>query len=138
MVAALVDYLAGDGDSRDAAAARDAACDLIDALFGDVSDYEDLMAVEVDAAEVERLLLLFLTKYIINRADIIAERLNRYLDAQQALAREEEIRDFVSAMLMLQLNQLDPLAVDWEGEQGTQILQTTFDAVYAQLEASAR
>ena len=45
------------------------------------------MAVEVDAAEVERLLLLFLTKYIINRADIIAERLNRYLDVQQALAR---------------------------------------------------
>ena len=51
---------------------------------------------------------------------------------------EEEIRDFVSAMLGLQLNQLDPLAVDWEGEQGTQILQTTFDAVYVQLEASAR
>ena len=138
VVTALVDYLSGDGDSRDAAAARDAACDLIDALFGDVSDYEELMAVEVDAAEVERLLLLFLTKYIVNRADIIAERLNRYADAQQARAREEEIRDFVSAMLMLQLNQLDPLAVDWEGEQGTQILQTTFDAVYAQLEASAR
>ena len=97
-----------------------------------------LVAVEVDAAEVGRLLLLFLTKYIINRADIIAERLNRYADAQQALLREEEIRDFVSAMLMLQLNQLDPLMVDWEGEQGTQILQATFDAVYAQLEASAR
>ena len=138
MVTALVDYLAGDGDSLDAAAARDAACDLIDELFGEVSDYEQLVAVEVDAAEVERLLLLFLTKYIINRADIIAERLNRYADAQQALVREEEIRDFVSAMLTLQLSQLDPLMVDWEGEHGTQILQATFDAVYAQLEASAR
>ena len=138
VVAALIDYLAGDGDSRDAAAARDAACDLIDALFGDAADYEGLEAVEVDAAEVERLLLLFLTKYIINRAEIIAERLNRYADAQQALAREEEIHEFVSAMLMLQLDGVDPLAVDWEGDKGTQILQTTFDAVYAQLEASAR
>ena len=95
------------------------------------------MTVEVDAAEVERLLLLFLTKYIVNRAEIIAERLNRYTDAQQALAREEEIHEFVSAMLMLQLDHVDPLAVDWEGEEGTQILQTTFDAIYAQLEASA-
>ena len=42
MVTALVDYLAGDGDSLDAAAARDAACDLIDDLFGEVSDYEEL------------------------------------------------------------------------------------------------
>ena len=42
VVTALVDYLAGDGDSLDAAAARDAACDLIDDLFGEVSDYEEL------------------------------------------------------------------------------------------------
>ena len=138
VVTALVDYIAGDGDSRDAAAARDAACDLIDALFGDVSDYEELVEVEVDGPEVERLLLLFLTKYIINRAEIIAERINRYADVQQALAREGEIRDFISAMLMLQLSEVDPLAVDWDGEQGAQILQVTFDAVYAQLEASAR
>ena len=91
--------------------------------------------VQVDATEVERLLLLFLTRYVINRAEIIAERLNRYADPQQALAREEELRDFVSAMLGLQLSVLDPLAVDWEGEQGTQILQATFDSLYAQLEA---
>lgn len=135
VVAALVDYLAGNGDSRDAAAARDAACDLIDALFADITDYGELSAVEVDATEVERLLRLFLTRYVINRAEIIAERLNRYADPQEALAREEDLRQFVSAMLELQLSVVDPLAVDWEGDQGTQILQTTFDSLYAQLEA---
>ena len=138
VVASLVDYLAGDGDSRDAAAARDAACDLIDSLFGDAAEYDGLVASEVDAAEVERLLLLFLTKYIINRADIIAERLNRYADVEQALVREAELGEFVSAMLLLQFDRVDPISVDWEGDQGSQILQATLDAVYAQLEAGDR
>ena len=135
IVAALVDYLAGDADSRDAAAARDAACDLIDALFGEADQYEELTAVVVDANEVERVLRLFLTSYVMNRAEVISERLNRYTSAQQALEREGQIRDFVSAMLALQFSRLDPLRVDWGGDQGAQILQGTFEALYAQLEA---
>ena len=135
VVAALIDYLAGESDSREAAAARDAACDLIDDLFGDAVDYDQIAAATVDAAGVEQLLTGFLTRYTINRAEIVSERLNRHADAQQAVAREEELSGFVQAIIELQIRDLDPLAVDWDGSQGACILDATFDALYEQLES---
>ena len=134
VIAALLDFIGGEGGDRDAAAARDAACDLIESVFGDVPEFEQLAAIAVDSEEIERLLLGFLANYVVNRAEVVAERLNRYGNVQQAIDREQELFDYVSAMLDLQLSGTDPLSVDWAGSQGDQILRETFDALYSQLE----
>jgi len=131
---ALITYIAGSGGDLEAQAARDAACDILDELFPEGAGYDDLAGVSVDAADLERLLALFLAAYVYNRVPIIAERLSRLGDPQAAARADGELRDYIRAYIDLQLGD-EPLAIDWSGAEGRQVVERAVQAVYALLEA---
>jgi hypothetical protein len=131
---ALITYIAGSGSDLEAQAARNAACDILDELFPEGVDYDDLTAVVIDAAALELMLTLFLAAYIYNRMPIIAERLTRLGDRHAAERADGELRDYIRAYVDLQLGD-DPLAIDWTGAEGRLVIEQAIQAVYALLEA---
>jgi hypothetical protein len=131
---ALITYIAGSGSDLEAQAARNAACDILDELFPEGVDYDDLTAVVIDAAALELMLTLFLAAYIYNRVPIIAERLTRLGDRHAAERADGELRDYIRAYVDLQLGD-DPLAIDWTGAEGRLVIEQAIQAVYALLEA---
>jgi hypothetical protein len=130
---ALAGLIAGDGADLDAQAARDATFDVLSELFPDADSWADLDAVRVDAAEVVRLLELFLSRFIYNRIPVIAERLARITDPAKAQRAEEDLQRMVESFVALRLPG-DPLRVDWDGAEGRQIIDGTLRTVYEALE----
>src|SRR5205085_1617176 len=67
VVRALVDLIAGAGSDLEGQAARAAALDVIDELFGDAENYDELAALDLDAEGVLRALEAFIAYFIYNR-----------------------------------------------------------------------
>jgi hypothetical protein len=134
---ALVTYLAGDGNDLDSQAARDAACDVVDEIFGDAETWEELTDAAAEAVTRETLTALlqaFLVRYVYNRVPVIAERLSRLPDAAAVRRADEEMRQIIAALVALRIPE-DPFSVDWSGEQGREIARDavalTYEAVTA-------
>ncbi len=130
----LVTLLAGDGDDLDSQAARDAACDVLDEVFADADDWNELTATTVTRDGLVALLEAFLARYVYNRVPVIAERLGRITDPAAARAADEEMRQIVATLVALRLPD-DPFAVDWSGAQGRRIAADAIRALYDTLEA---
>jgi hypothetical protein len=131
----LITFVAGDGNDLDGQAARDAACDVLDKVFGDADTWTEL----TDAADLTvsrdglaTLLETFLAQYVYNRVPVIAERLNRMTDPQMVQRADEEMRQIIAVMVSVRIPQ-DPFAVDWAGSEGRQIaddaVRLTYDAL---------
>ncbi|ORB76687.1 hypothetical protein BST46_28710, partial [Mycobacterium timonense] len=63
----LVTYIAGTGNDLDSGAARDAACDVLDEVFGDADSWEELDLISVDRDQLGSILERFLALYVYNR-----------------------------------------------------------------------
>lgn len=132
----LVTFIAGDGDDLDAQAARDAACDVLDELFGDADAWDELEAVQVDQAELATILERFLASYIYNRVPVVAERLSRLTDPAAMRQADQEMRQIIADLVAIQLPD-DPLAVDWQGDEGRAISNGAIESVYETISALA-
>jgi hypothetical protein len=130
----LVTLVAGDGNDLDSQAARDAACDVLDALFADADAWEELTSTTVSRQELISLLEMFLARYVYNRVPVIAERLGRLADPEAARRADDEMRQIVEDLVAIRLP-ADPFAVDWSGPQGRTIAEDAIRAVYKTLEA---
>lgn len=130
----LVTFIAGDGDDLDAQAARDAACDVLDEVFGDADAWDELAAVGVDQAELASILERFLALYIYNRVPVVAERLSRLSDPVAMRQADQEMRQIITDLVAIQLPD-DPLSVDWQGSEGRAIADSAIASVYEALTA---
>lgn len=130
----LVTYIAGSGDDLDSSAARDAACDVLDEVFGDADSWEELNQVAVDSRQLETILERFLALYVYNRVPVIAERLSRYTDPSAMQQADQEMRQVIADLVAIQLP-ADPLLVDWAGSEGRTIADEAIASVYSLLEA---
>ena len=130
---ALTTMIAGDGADAEAQAARDAACDVIDELFGDADSWEELEATALSAEDVEQLLESFLASYVYNRVPVVAERLGRLTDPQAVARADQEMRDIIRDLVAIGLPS-DPLSVDWNGNEGKRIVEQAIHDVYTALE----
>lgn len=130
----LVTFVAGNGDELDAQAARDAACDVLDEIFGDADAWDELEAVEVNQAELASILERFLALYIYNRVPVVAERLSRLSDPVAMRNADQEMRQIIVDLVAIQLPD-DPLAVDWQGSEGRAIAADAIESVYTALSA---
>ncbi len=130
----LVTFIAGDGDDLDAQAARDAACDVIDELFGDADSWSELSAVEVDQAQLGVVLERFLALYIYNRLPVVAERLSRLTDPAAMRRADQEMRQIIADMVAIQLAG-DPFTIEWQGTEGRTIITDAISTVYETLAA---
>ena len=136
LLGALLDRFTGDGASLNDQAARSAMVDTLNDLLPDGDDALPLDDVHLDEAAVRALIEKYLALLIYNlAAPIIDERLNRLGDLAVAAERNRELQDYILALVRLAAAQMNPLTVDWSGEEGQRILRTVLEAVYEQLDA---
>jgi hypothetical protein len=133
---ALVTFIAGDGDDLDAQAARDAACDVLEALFGQADDWAELSAVNITAQDIADMLKSFLAMYAYNRVPVIAERLSRLQDPAKIRQADQEIRMVIADLVEIHLPE-DPFALDWRGGAGQALADDAIASVYAAMDALA-
>lgn len=130
----LVTLVGGDGNDFDSQAARDAACDALEALFDDAGSWEELSATTVSTGDIERILRLFLAAYVYNRVPVIAERLARLTDPEAARQADAQFRQIIEDLVVIHLGDA-PLTIDWSGPAGRQITDDAITSVYEALEA---
>lgn len=130
----LITYIAGNGDDLDSGAARDAACDVLDEIFGDADSWEDLNQVSVDREQLGTILERFLALYVYNRVPVVAERLSRLTDPVTMRQADQEMRQIIADLVAIELP-ADPLAVDWAGAEGRTIAERAIASVYDLLSA---
>lgn len=112
----LVTFVAGAGDDLDGQAARDAACEVLEELFGDADTWDELSSVTVSAEQLAELLERFVAAYIYNRVPVVAERLSRIVDPAAMRAADLEMREIIEGFTAIHLE--DPFALDWGGDEG--------------------
>lgn len=130
----LVTYIAGNGDDLDSGAARDAACDVLDEIFGEADSWEELDQVTVDREQLGTILERFLALYVYNRVPVVAERLSRLTDPVAMRQADQEMRQIISDLVAIELP-ADPLSVDWGGQEGHAIAERSIASVYELLSA---
>lgn len=130
----LVTYIAGSGDDLDSGAARDAACDVLDEVFGDADSWRELDKVSVDRDQLATVLERFLALYVYNRVPVVAERLSRLTDPVAMRQADHEMRQIIADLVAIELP-ADPLAVDWAGAEGRTIAERAIESVYELLSA---
>jgi hypothetical protein len=132
---ALIDLVAPSGADLEGQAARSAACDIIDEVFGDAESYDELSDVQLDADAVRHALELFLSAYVYNRAlPVIEQRLIK-LGPAEAERRDRELREFIRAVVRLRLANVDPFSVAWESAEGRSLIEGILRDAYTQMEA---
>jgi hypothetical protein len=112
----LITFVAGAGDDLDAQAARDAACEVLEDLFGDAESWDELSSVTVTAEQLGELVEKFVAAYIYNRVPVVAERLSRLVDPAAMRAADAEMRQIIEGFTAIHLD--DPFALDWSGDEG--------------------
>jgi hypothetical protein len=135
VVQALIDLVAGAGSDLEEQAAREAALDVIDELFADAADYDELAALTLDADGLVRALEAFLAYYIYNRLrQQIDERLTRHADPARAEQLDGDLRQLIRAQVRIRLREVDPLTVDWSDSEGRVIIESALRSAYGVLE----
>lgn len=130
----LVTYIAGAGNDLDSGAARDAACDVLDEVFGDADSWEELNQITVSREELGSILERFLALYVYNRVPVVAERLSRLTDPVAMRRADQEMRQIIADLVVIELPD-DPLAIDWGGQQGRDIAERSVSSAYELLSA---
>lgn len=130
----LVTYIAGSGNDLDSGAARDAACDVLDEVFGDADSWEELDHVSVDRDQLGAILERFLALYVYNRVPVVAERLSRETDPVAMRRADQQMRQLINDLVAVELP-ADPLSVDWSGHEGRAIAERAIESAYALLSA---
>lgn len=133
----LITFIAGSGDDLDSTAARDAACDVLDDVFGDANSWADIDQITVDSAQLQLMLERFLALYVYNRVPVVAERLSRMTDPAAMRRADAEMRQIIENLVAVQLPE-DPLAVDWAGPEGRSIAEQAIASAYELLSALDR
>ncbi|MFB9382988.1 hypothetical protein ACFFTK_07565 [Pseudonocardia petroleophila] len=136
MLDELITFVAGDGNDLDAQAARDAACDVLDQIFGDADTWAELTDTAGTVVSRDGLVMLlesFLARYVYNRVPVIAERLNRMTDPQMVQRADDEMRQIIAVMVSVRIPS-DPFAVDWAGSEGQQIADDAVRLTYEALQ----
>jgi hypothetical protein len=136
VIEGLLDEIAGGGDALEEQAARTAALDVLEELFGDAETYQELEEVTLDEGGLLGVLHSFLAAYVYARlAPALDERLNRLGDPKLVRRREREMREYTMATVQLELEGFDLNGIDWGGPDGRALLEASVAAVFEQLEA---
>jgi hypothetical protein len=129
----LLDEFVGSGNALDEQAARQALLDVLDELLPE--DDTPLEEVHLDEAGVTDTLCRFLSALVYNLAiPVIDERLTRLEDASLAGQRDGELRAYIEGLIRVRLQDLDPIAMDWQGPAGETLIQGVLRDAYELME----
>lgn len=130
----LIGFIAGDGNDLDAQAARDAACDVLEEIFGDADQWEELADTRIGVDDLAALLQSFLALYVYNRVPVVAERLSRLSDPAAIRKADREMRQIIADLVAIHLPD-EPFQFDWRGGQGRAIAEDAITSAYQALSA---
>jgi hypothetical protein len=140
VISGIVDALVGPGASLDEAVARVALVEVMGELYdeGNIA-YESLIdswETGVDRDRCVELFELFLVEAIYQKMlSDLADRIEEHSDSvAMTRARELELRDYIKEMVRFDLRQNDPLQIDWQGQEGEELIVRNLETVLAQLE----
>lgn len=131
VIATLADALAGSADTLEAAAARAAVLAVLEQFLAD----DGAGLATLDTNGVADTLVLFLVEYVYQRMleQIGAQLQNGAVTGADARQLELDIRAYIVAVVHLELDDADPLALDWTGVEGEVVVNRLLAAAYAQL-----
>ena len=131
----LLDAFAGSGSDLEAQAARSALLDVLDDLLPE-DETTPLDSVVLDEEGVADALYRYIAALVYNRAiAVIDERLTRLQNQTLAQQRDQELRDYIDALVRLRAQTTPLLDIDWQGQQGRHFIEGILRAVYDELEA---
>lgn len=130
----LISFIAGDGNDLDAQAARDAACDVLEDIFGDADQWDELADTHIGTDDLGALLQSFLAHYVYNRVPVVAERLSRLSDPAAMHKADREMRLIIADLVAIHLPD-EPFDLDWQGGQGRALAVDAIASAYEALSA---
>jgi hypothetical protein len=132
----LLDALAGDGSTLEEQAVLSALCEAFEELFPDDAEtYEQLEQVQLDADGLVALIERFVVRWVYDRMlPTLAERLAHIEDPELVRHRDSELRERLTLLVALRLEDRDPLTLDWAGEEGSEILRGLVTHLYEDME----
>lgn len=130
--AAIANALAPAGESREAAAARQATNQALDQLYGTfVSETGDVSRLEaMTRQDVVDAIQASVSGFIFNRwvSELGIKVEQRTVTPAQAVQFERDMRLYVNETVRLDFTRIDPLKLDWKGAPG----QAFVDRIYAE------
>jgi hypothetical protein len=131
----LVNAFAGSGNDLEAQAARSALLDVLDRILPD-DEATPLDTVQLDEAGITEALCRYISALIYNRAiPVIDERLTLLQNAPLAQQRDQELREYIDALVRLRMQDKPLIGMDWQGQEGREFVEGILRAVYDQVEA---
>ena len=135
VIAAVTDVVCPAGADREEVAAREASTEALEEVFADIirtgADISQLDAMT--AAGVGKAIEAMVTSYIYNRwlGDLGVKIEEKAISPQQAVRVERRMKDFIRDAVKLDLQQKDPLKVDWRGAEGKDLMGRIYSDAYA-------
>ena len=130
----LLTVFGGTGSDLEDQAAREALLDVLDDLLPQDEDVQ-LESVQLDEAAITEALRRYIELLVYNRAiPVIDVRLEQLQNQNLIQQRDRELRDFIAALVRLKMQEVSPLAIDWQGAEGKEFIESVLGAVYEQLE----
>jgi len=131
----LLDTFTGSGSNLEAQAARDALLDILDEVLPDDGTTQPEQ-FQLDESTVVDFLQRYLASLVYNRAiPIIDERLTLLQNPQLAQQRDQELREYIHALVRLKTADMAPLMTDWHGSEGLAVMERMLQSVHLQAEA---
>jgi hypothetical protein len=132
----LLEALAGDGSTREDQAILTALCEAFEELYPDDAEtYEELEAVTLDADGVVELVEHFVARWVYDRLlPTLAVKFAHIEDPAIVAQRNDELRERIDLLAKLELEDRNPLTVDWRGSEGQDTLARLVKDMYEDME----
>jgi hypothetical protein len=135
VIAAVNDAICPAGSDLEEVAAREATSEALQDVFAEVikagADINRLDAM--DASSVARAVEVMVASYIYNRwlGELGIKIEEKAVSPQQAIKVEQRMKEFITDAVKIDLQQKDPLKVDWRGAEGQTFIGRIYNDAYA-------
>jgi len=132
----LLEALAGDGATLEDRAVLAALCEAFEELFPDDAEtYDELETVMLDAEGVVEFIERFVARWVYDRMlPTLAEKFAHIQEPEVARRRNDELRERIRLLAKLALEERNVLSIDWNGEEGAEILSALVRDIYEDME----
>jgi hypothetical protein len=134
VLAGILDDIGGNGASLPEAILRAAEAEVLGEIFDEsLADYEELrnnLEKEMDGKYLINILESFLVAVIYKQwvSDLSDKLESGTLSADILSQKEIAVKDFIKGKLTFELTRVDPLKIDWSGEEGKTLIDDCLKA----------
>lgn len=135
VLASFIDLLAPVGALREDAAARKAVIETMSELFVGLDvEANGLDALDsLDPAGMLELVQISVTNYVNERfqQELVFRIEQGAISEREANDLSGEVKGFIAGIVRIDLGGIDPMALDWQGPQGTAFVERIYRAAYS-------